>query len=286
MADGTPDQLNQTNLYAMMRDNRVVWDFMLCLVARKFEALDSTLTATKSPIFSKICARKARRSPPWSDATLNKARQVLTACLANCGMYNRKTEQLVPLFLDFDLVDAHPGETVTRPRCTPSVWKGRRHDRIGFPRFMSFELIRWRSRHPYFREGKGLGNEVPFFVFSYDAKKENEVREHTEELLARRRRRHSHAIVHFDLWISSAPYASISKLRRPQALGRAAGHGCGLQQIRELAMPEDYVSVMAYRDQERIWRHGAGRDVVLITGVGKVYPFTRAHDILETRSPS
>lgn len=103
VAHGTPDQLNQTNLYAMMRDNRVVWDFMLCLVARKFEALDSTLHRYEIVDFLEGLRTQSAKVATWSDATLNKARQVLTACLANCGMYNRKTEQLVPLFLDFEL---------------------------------------------------------------------------------------------------------------------------------------------------------------------------------------
>ena len=97
------DVARQVCLYAMMRDNRVVWDFMLCLVARKFETFDSTLHRYEIVDFLEGLRTQSAKVATWSDATLNKVRQVLTACLANCGMYDCKTEQLVPLFLDFDL---------------------------------------------------------------------------------------------------------------------------------------------------------------------------------------
>ena len=74
IARGTTEQLRQANLYALMCDNRLVWDFMTCAVV-----------AT------------------WSPATLNKIRQVLAQCLEQCGMYDRKTEQLSTLLLDYDL---------------------------------------------------------------------------------------------------------------------------------------------------------------------------------------
>lgn len=103
VAHGTPDQHNQTNLYAMMRDNRLVWDFMLCLVARKLETLDTTLRRYEIADFLEGLRVQNERVDTWSDATLNKVRQVLTACLVNCGMYDRAAEQLKPLLLDYDL---------------------------------------------------------------------------------------------------------------------------------------------------------------------------------------
>ena len=39
----------------------------------------------------------------WSDATLNKIRQVFAKCLEECGMYDRASEQLTSVLLDFEL---------------------------------------------------------------------------------------------------------------------------------------------------------------------------------------
>ncbi|OUN85030.1 DUF1788 domain-containing protein [[Collinsella] massiliensis] len=152
---------------------------------------------------------------------------------------------------------------------------------------MSFELIRSRLCDPNFLQGKGLGNEVPFFVFPYDAKQEDEVRERTEALLRASRAGEIPArIVRFDLWDIFCSiceyYEAFDDLKR---LEERRGASMALQQIKELAMPEDYVRVMAERYEREYGGANPGRDVVLITGVGKVYPFTRAHDILENAQP-
>ena len=46
------------------------------------------------------------------------------------------------------------------------------------------------------------------------------------------------------------------------------------EQLQKVATPEAYVEKMKYEPHE----HG---DVLLITGVGKVYPFMRSHNILD-----
>ena len=48
----------------------------------------------------------------------------------------------------------------------------------------SFELIRSRFGDPDFLRCRGISNEVPFYVFPYDAACEDEVRERTAELVA------------------------------------------------------------------------------------------------------
>lgn len=103
IAHGMPDQLKQTTLYAMMRDNRIVWDFMCCIVADKFCTLDHALLKHEIAAFLEGLRAQDERASRWSDATLNKIRQVLTTCLEQCEMYDRKTEQLTPPFLDFEL---------------------------------------------------------------------------------------------------------------------------------------------------------------------------------------
>lgn len=103
VAHGTPDQLSQTNLYAMARDNRIVWDFMTCVVGPRFTALDPLLRKREISDFLEGLRAQDEKAAAWSPATANKIRQVLTTCLERCGMYDRKSEHLNPLLLDYDL---------------------------------------------------------------------------------------------------------------------------------------------------------------------------------------
>lgn len=103
IARGTSDQLKQTNLYALARDNRIVWDFLTSVVATKFANLDTTLRKNEIVAFLEGLRTQDEKAASWSPATLNKIRQVLSQCLEQCGMYSRKTEQLNIPLLDYDL---------------------------------------------------------------------------------------------------------------------------------------------------------------------------------------
>lgn len=152
----------------------------------------------------------------------------------------------------------------------------------------SFELIRSRFCDPDFLEGKGISNEVPFYVFAYDAAKEDEVRARTTKLLeASREGTMPSRIVHFDLWdifcSICAYYDIFDDLERME---QTRGSEALLEHIHEFAMPEDYVRVMEERYEQDYGGAQFGRDIMLITGVGKAYPFVRAHDILENAQPA
>lgn len=103
LAHGTADQLRQANLYAMMCDNRLVWEFMLNVVADKQRRLDRGLRAYEIAAFIEGLRAQSETVDRWSDATRNKVRQVLTKCIEECGMYNRRKEELLPILADFEL---------------------------------------------------------------------------------------------------------------------------------------------------------------------------------------
>lgn len=103
IAHGTQDQLCQTNLYAMARDNRIVWDFLVAVVARKLASFDYALVRREIASFIEGLGAQDEKAATWSDATKNKIRQVLTMCLEKAGMYNRSTEELRPPLLDLEL---------------------------------------------------------------------------------------------------------------------------------------------------------------------------------------
>lgn len=103
LAHGTADQLRQANLYAMMCDNRLVWEFMLNMVADKRRRLDCSLRSYEIASFIEGLRAQSETVNGWSDATRNKARQVLAKCIVECGMYDRRAEELTPLLADFEL---------------------------------------------------------------------------------------------------------------------------------------------------------------------------------------
>ena len=87
-----------------MCDNRLVWDFMTCVVAGKFSMLDTHLGKAETAAFLEGLRAQDERVATWSPATLNNTlRQVLLHCLEQCGMYDRKTERLSSAPADYDL---------------------------------------------------------------------------------------------------------------------------------------------------------------------------------------
>lgn len=140
-----------------------------------------------------------------------------------------------------------------------------------------FARLRAKLSDPMFLANKGIGNEVGFFVFPYDAAREDEVRSRTVELVSLSNEgRLPCRIVHRDLW---DVFLRICEQRRildkiPD-LERRRGSRTLLDRLQKIATPEAFVQAMDYEP------HESGRDVLLVTGVGRVYPIVRAHSILE-----
>ena len=103
IAHGTVDQARQTNLYAIACDYRVMWEFMTVVVAAKRRQLDTHLPKREIVSFLEGLRAQDEKVAGWSDATLNKIRQVFVKCLEECGMYDRASEQLTSVLLDFEL---------------------------------------------------------------------------------------------------------------------------------------------------------------------------------------
>ena len=140
-----------------------------------------------------------------------------------------------------------------------------------------FARLRAKLSDPMFLANKGIGNEVGFFVFPYDAAREDEVRARTAELVSLSDEgRLPCRIVHRDLW---DVFLQICEQRRildkiPD-LERRRGSRALLERLQKIATPEAFVQAMDYEP------HEPGHDVLLVAGVGRVYPIVRAHSILE-----
>ena len=135
------------------------------------------------------------------------------------------------------------------------------------------DQISARLSEKAFLANKGLSNEVGIHVFCYDPKDELTVRAHFEKLKA----------------AADAPYRLIEQdlyaillqiceekhiLNSIPAMEERRGKAYLAEQLQKVATPEAFVERMRYAPHEK-------GDVLLITGVGKVYPFMRSHKILD-----
>ena len=163
----------------------------------------------------------------------------------------------------------------------------------------AFAELRQRLQDPEFLAGHGLGNEVPFFILPYAAALEDEVREQVEALVRDfaptaqggapvpqdSPTAGDTRVIHFDLWDVFLQICQERRiLEKIPALEERRGTEGLLRRMEKIATPEAFLKVMSERYEE-LGGQMPGRDVVLISGVGKVYPLVRAHNILENAQP-
>lgn len=156
---------------------------------------------------------------------------------------------------------------------------------------MSFELIRSKFHDPEFLNCRGLGGEVPLYIYPYAARQEDQVRALTQQLVddsahERQTKNDAPNIVSFDLWsvfIGICDKRGI--LEKMSALEEKRGSDHFLQRMQSRVGPEKYLEFIYDSFIERYGEPKRGRDVLIITGVGKIYPFMRAHIILESIQP-
>ena len=90
----------QINLYAIMRYNRLVWDFMIQVIGEKFCSQDFSFERKDiNAFFSRLQAQNDSIAG-WSDNTINKIKSVLVRCLVETEYLDHfKSTTLNPVFL-------------------------------------------------------------------------------------------------------------------------------------------------------------------------------------------
>lgn len=135
------------------------------------------------------------------------------------------------------------------------------------------DRIRGRIVQPDFLANRGLGNEVGIYIFQYEACDELMVRDHVARL--KRDASLPCRIVERNLW---EVFLGICTRRRIldkfPAFEKKRGSAALLAHLGRSVTPENFVDAMDDGPHEP-------GDVLFITGVGQVYPFVRAHSILE-----
>lgn len=85
LAYASVDVAKQINLYAMMKYNRIVWDFMCTVVAEKFRTQDFAFSKKDINLFFFRLQEQNDAVASWSEQTINKIKQVLMKSLCECG---------------------------------------------------------------------------------------------------------------------------------------------------------------------------------------------------------
>ena len=129
-----------------------------------------------------------------------------------------------------------------------------------------------------FRENKGLGNEIGFYIFDYDPKDELIVREHIAFLKQKVNTESSDMnIKEFDLYeIILEILSEKGYLEKVFTMEQAKGTNTILTPVKKtlrLTHKDDQVV-------DRIRKETQANDVLFITGVGKAWPVIRSHSIL------
>lgn len=138
------------------------------------------------------------------------------------------------------------------------------------------DALRMRVQDENFLHNRGLGNEVGFYVFDYPASRELEVRDFVARLKQDADVARTCNIVERNLWeVLLGVCRDKNILDKVNDLEARRGSDMLLSRLQTIATPERLVAAM---DD---WTHVPGRDVLIVTGVGEVFPFVRAHSILE-----
>lgn len=135
--------------------------------------------------------------------------------------------------------------------------------------------------HPDFLAMKGLANEVPIFIQTYEPAQEDAVREMLEKL-ASRLQNSGLTLTTLDLF-----NLVLEELAENQILDDLLRDEANLQKVELLETLQNYSDPKTHLIPRLIKAIGNdGAQLTLITGPGRIFPFLRTHTILESLQPA
>jgi len=125
-----------------------------------------------------------------------------------------------------------------------------------------------------FIEGRGLGNEISFYVFDYEPQSELVVRDYIKHIKKEFGYEGSNRrIIEFDLYKMLLEITKDKRIfDRIFEMEERQGKDQLFKAMTTFAKPEVFLS--------KIKEQMDDYNVVFLTGIGKVYPFVRSHNIL------
>ncbi|ETA80429.1 DUF1819 family protein [Youngiibacter fragilis] len=104
LANAPVEVAKQINLYAMMRYNRLVREFMEGLIGEKYRQQDFFYTKKDINIFFSRLQEQNDDVAAWSEQTIKKLKQVLNKCLIETEMLDSANDtSLNPIFISAEL---------------------------------------------------------------------------------------------------------------------------------------------------------------------------------------
>lgn len=124
LAEAPVQIAKQVNLYAMMRYNRIVWDFMVNVIGEKFRNQDFDFSRKDLNVFFSGLQEQSDDVAGWSESTVNKIKQVLTKLLVEVEILDTvRAVRLNPLFISEELEQGirrnHDFEALAAFNCIP-----------------------------------------------------------------------------------------------------------------------------------------------------------------------
>ena len=139
----------------------------------------------------------------------------------------------------------------------------------------NLDRIRARLSDTDFLENKGLSNEVGIHVFCYEPKDELIVKSYIEKL--KEETGTPYRIIERDLYeLFLSVLADKRILDKIPDMEQKKGSSYLLEKLQQIAGPKTILQRMDYE------KHQPGRDVLFLTGVGKIHPFLRSHKVLDS----
>lgn len=101
IAEEPVQEAKQICLYAMMKQYRVVWEFMVTVIGEKYRLGDMSFGKMDLNVFFIRLQEQNDQVAAWSDSTITKLKQVLSKTLTENGYIdNSKSDHLNPVWLN------------------------------------------------------------------------------------------------------------------------------------------------------------------------------------------
>lgn len=106
LANSSAEVGKQINVYAMMKYNRIVWDFMTTVVGEKYRTQEFDFSRKDLNLFFFRLQEQNDSVASWSDGTIDKIKQVLTKTLVECGyLDSNRSDHLNLIMIEPELED-------------------------------------------------------------------------------------------------------------------------------------------------------------------------------------
>ena len=100
------DISRQVCLYAMMKDSRLVWEFMITVIGEKYRTRNFSYSRMDLNVFFTRLQEQNDTVASWSDSTINKLKSVFASLLKENGYIDKtSSKRLNEVLLDYKLKD-------------------------------------------------------------------------------------------------------------------------------------------------------------------------------------